>query len=298
MCPSTSKNAAIMLHRFLGQVPTRRLRRKTTVPAISMLHIEGEDKGFVQMGSSNVSGSSGFNVFNVPRVASIRGSTHFVPEWLRPHVELEDVNGSDEESWPMATDSEETYASSHDQTRTTQTMQSDVEEQGGGEWGEAPNNRAGGSYPVASTISQMTGPAALRQLQNNLGIYIQAEYEKLDATTDEQVLWIGALTNAVQLKAMVERQLQNLQQQEEQQALDKVDQEFLVTKTVGNAEVWSNLEAWQPSIKAEYDQLVTNKKAVRQITKDELHRLAEQSGLPIEVLPGKLVHTRKCGSGA
>ena len=284
-----------------ASVPTRRLRRKTTVPAISMLHIEGEDKGFVHLNDltpPSVSGPSGSNVSHVPRVASIRGSTHFVPEWLRPHVELEDVDGSDEESWSLSTDSEETSASSHGPTSTTQTMQSDEEDQGGGEWGEAPNNRAGGSYPVASKISRMTGPAALRRLQNNLGIYIQEEYEKLDATTEEQVLWIGALTNAVQLKAMVECQLRSLQQQEEQQMLDKVDQEFLVTKTVGNAEVWSNLEAWQPSIKAEYDQLVVNKQAVRQITKEELHRLAEESGLPIEVLPGKLVHTRKCGSGA
>jgi|OrbCmetagenome_4_1107370.scaffolds.fasta_scaffold160246_1 hypothetical protein len=53
-----------------------------------------------------------------------------------------------------------------------------------------------------------------------------------------------------------------------------------------------------PSIKAEFDQLVMNKTAVRQITKDELHQLAQERGLPIEVLPGKMVHARKAGSGA
>jgi len=77
-----------------------------------------------------------------------------------------------------------------------------------------------------------------------------------------------------------------------------LDQEFLVTKTISNTEVWSNLEAWQPSIQAEYNQLVNRKQAVKQITKTELQQLAQQRGLPIEVLPGKMVHTRKAGIGA
>ena len=72
----------------------------------------------------------------------------------------------------------------------------------------------------------------------------------------------------------------------------------MVTKTISNTEVWSNLEAWQPSIQAEYNQLVNSKQAVKQITKTELQQLAQQRGLPIEVLPGKMVHTRKAGSGA
>ena len=72
----------------------------------------------------------------------------------------------------------------------------------------------------------------------------------------------------------------------------------MVTKTISNTEVWSNLEAWQPSIQAEYNQLVNSKQAVKQITKTELQQLAQQRGLRIEVLPGKMVHTRKAGSGA
>ena len=55
---------------------------------------------------------------------------------------------------------------------------------------------------------------------------------------------------------------------------------------------------WRPSIEAEYQQLVVNKQAVRQITKSELHQLSQQRGVPIEILPGKMVHTRKAGSGA
>ena len=40
------------------------------------------------------------------------------------------------------------------------------------------------------------------------------------------------------------------------------------------------------------------KKAVRQVAKSELHRLAQEAHLPIELLPAKMVHTRKAGSGA
>ena len=145
-------------------VPTRRLRGKTIVPAISMASIEGEDKEFLGFDVSKVS--------NEPRIASMMGSirkeTHHVPEWLCKFVELESVDGSDEESWSMATDSDETSASSQDRTPS---MQSDVEELGGGEREEAPNNRAGGSYPVAS---KMSGPTALRYLHNNLVEYTRA----------------------------------------------------------------------------------------------------------------------------
>ena len=97
-------------------VPTRRLRSKTTVPAISMVYIEGEDQGQ----TNPKSGSD---------------SCYHVPEWLQPHFELESVTGSDEESWSLKTDSEETSASSHDRTPS---MQSDIEEPGGGDVEEAP----------------------------------------------------------------------------------------------------------------------------------------------------------------
>ena len=167
-------------------VPTRRLRSKTTVPAISMVYIEGEDQGQ----TNPKSGSD---------------SCYHVPEWLQPHFELESITGSDEESWSLKTDSEETSASSYDRTPS---MQSDIEEPGGGDVEEAPNDCAGGAHPVASN---MTGTAVLRCLHNNLTEYIKTEYEKLDATTEEQSMWIGALAEAITMKMMVEHQLQDPQ---------------------------------------------------------------------------------------
>lgn len=64
------------------------------------------------------------------------------------------------------------------------------------------------------------------------------------------------------------------------------------------SEVWSHLNDWEASIRAEFQQLVNTKQAVRQASKGGIHRLANKAGLPIELLPGKMVHTRKAGSGA
>ena len=59
-------------------------------------------------------------------------------------------------------------------------MQSDEEGLGGGEWEEAPNNRDGGSSPVASIL---TGVAAIRTLHTNVVGYIRDEMNRLDAST-------------------------------------------------------------------------------------------------------------------
>ena len=120
---------------------------------------------------------------------------------------------------------------------------------------------------------------------------------RLDATTEDQALWLGAITEAISLRTLLENQLQEVQHQATQQDQAKLDQEFLVTRTISNAEVWSNLDSSAPSIRAEYEQLVNKKQAVRQISKGQLQDLAQQRHLPIELLPAKMAHTRKAGSG-
>ena len=72
----------------------------------------------------------------------------------------------------------------------------------------------------------------------------------------------------------------------------------MVTKTVSNKEVRENLADWTESIKAEYEQLVVNKKAVKPMTRTELQKMAEVQNKTLEILPAKMVHTRKAGSGA
>eukprot|EP00435_Cladocopium_sp_Y103_P014795 s1755_g3.t1 len=216
-----------------------------------------------------------------------------VPAALQQFFDLEDVDGSDEESWSIATDSDNTTAASQ---ATTPSCRSDVEEEsGGGGKAEAPNNREGGSCPVASL---MTGQAALRQLHQNISEYIQLEMQKLDAASSEQSLWLPAVTEALNEKASLERQLRQMQCLDEQEAEKHLEQEFLVTRTVGNSEVWNDLSAWEPSIRKEFDELVVRKQAVQQVTKKELQRLSAEKGVPIELLPAKMVFTRKSGSGA
>lgn len=49
---------------------------------------------------------------------------------------------------------------------------------------------------------------------------------------------------------------------------------------------------------AEYEQLVNLKKAAKPMTRSELQQLAQQQDKVLEILPAKMVHTRKAGSGA
>ena len=141
-------------------------------------------------------------------------------------------------------------------------MQSDEEGLGGGEWEEAPNNRDGGSSPVASIL---TGVAAIRTLHTNVVGYIRDEMNRLDASTEDQALWLGAIAKAISLRALLKNQLQEVQHQAIKQDQERLDQE-----------VWADLGAWAPSSKQEYEQLVNKKCAVRQVTKEELRNMSSE----------------------
>jgi len=127
---------------------------------------------------------------------------------------------------------------------------------------------------------------------------VEDEMAMLDGTSEDQSLWIGPVTSAIKMKALVEEQLVEAQELSDEKVQKNLEQEFLVTKTVGNVEVWANLKDWEKSIRKEYDQLLTQKCAVRQITKEHLRRMSSERKLPIELLPAKMVHTRKAYSGA
>ena len=253
-----------------GHAPHRRIHGKQHVPALqSMMFIEGEN------GWGN-------------------GIDFEVPSYIQKHFDLEAVTGSGDESWTLGTDTDQTSANSKPSTPDSQ-VPLEEELYGGGDLEEASNNWAGDSYPVAS---QLNGPSALRFMHANVTDFVADEMSRLDAMSSNQVLWMPSISEAIQLKAQLELQLRQLQQHEHQDELERVDQEFLVTKTISNAEVWSNLEAWSESIKKEYDQLVHAKQAVRQVSKEYLQQISKEKNLPIEMLPGKMVHTRKAGTGA
>ena len=219
-------------------VPTRRLRSKTAVPAIrSMLHIEGEEWG------------SSFDFPNGLDESKLRCSNNSfeIPQHLQSNFEMDNVDGSDESGWTLRTDSENTSASPASSTAETPTLQSDADEVdegvGGGDVEEAPKYRCGGACPVAS----MSGVAAIRTIHNNVTSFIYDEMAKLDATSGEQSMWLGAVSDAIALKSMLEVQLQEAQQQKDQVDQHRLEQEFLVTKTISNSEVWANLSDWEAS---------------------------------------------------
>ena len=258
------EDQVLYLPERLDDAPQRRHRTKAPLPAISMLDIEGEEK-----------------------------IVNRFPEMFEPTTPSH--HGGSSDSWSMCT-----VTSSHESSWTPKSIE--VEEEGwwigGGDEEGAPNSQDGGSRLTASNNASMTNPAALRALHVNLTHYVEDEMAVLDGTAAEQSLWLGNVTEAIKMKAMIEEQLTEAQAHDAGEIQKKLEQEFLVTKTIGNAEVWADLDAWSDSIRQEYDQLVNKKQAVRQITKAQLQQMASEMKLPIEILPGKMVHTRKSGSGA
>ena len=124
------------------------------------------------------------------------------------------------------------------------------------------------------------------------------EISKIDGTSPEQMWCFPVLNKALVRKVEVEEQTQQLA--EEVQAAERLQlaNEFLVTKTVSNKEVRENVEDWTESIKAEYEQLAVNKKAVKPMSRSQLQKMADEQGRTLEILPAKMVRTRKAGTGA
>eukprot|EP00435_Cladocopium_sp_Y103_P053777 s587_g17.t1 len=242
--------------------PRHRHRKKSGLPAISMcFDIEGE------------------------RIITTRHPEMF-------EFPLRSAASSD--SWSLSTVDDGTTPSP-----TRSAVGSEVEERE-----EVPNTGAGGSYPGTSNaelLPQLRGlhcgahdqGPALRELHQNVTEYIRDELQHMDASSREQALWMPTVSDAIANRVVLEERLLAMSEVE-----IKNSNEFLVTKTISNSEVWRDLEAWRPSVEQEYKQLVHEKGAVRQMTMKELQQLSQQKGVPIELLPGKTVHTRKAQTGA
>ena len=113
---------------------------------------------------------------------------------------------------------------------------------------------------------------------------------QIDGTAEEQAWCLPVLSEVMMRKATIEDELE---------LMDKVrETEFLVTKTVANKEVWENMRDWEPSVRAKFEQLVNQKKAVRQMSRSQLQALATERALPIELLLANMVHARKANGGA
>ena len=159
-----------------------------------MLHIEGEEWG------------SSFAFPNGLGEGNLRCSHNSfeIPQHLQSNFEMDNADGSDESGWTLRTDSENTSASPASSTAETPTLQSDADEVdegvGGGDVEGAPKYRCGGACPVDS----MSGVAAIRAIHNNVTNFIYDEMAKLDGTSGEQSMWLGAVSDAIALKSMLE----------------------------------------------------------------------------------------------
>ena len=56
--------------------------------------------------------------------------------------------------------------------------------------------------------------AALRTLHVNLTQYVGEELERLDGTSSQQAWWLGAVSDAIRMKQLVEQRLQDLEEQD------------------------------------------------------------------------------------
>ena len=256
-------------------VVPRRLRGKTAPAALSMMSIEGEKMIVSRFGC----------MFEpLPPTGMCKP----------PYYETDRHDDATSDSWTLDATTDSPYQSDPDDAA------------GGRQPGEVPNTWAGGSHPGTLPQAQLqvrhdflasSKLPVLRKLHHNLTEYIQEEFAKIDGTDDSQALWLPVLAQAVHQRVDLENHMLALNAAEQEQAIDVNNAEFLVTRTISNREVWDNLSDWEASIRAEHDQLVVQKQAVRQVTKAELQRMATAKGLPIELLPAKMVHTRKAPDG-
>ena len=285
---------------FRDGVPTRRLRSKTAPPpaiaTMSMLHIEGEKRILAKFGSAFEFALPPDN--EVASESSWTLGTTLSPAQQHPPQEQQEVHdaplpGHDDKKDGDGGQKENDEV--HDQKEEETYVEEDLE--------EAPNSRDGGSSSAASNVSRnvlvrMSKIQALQTIHDNVSDYVAEEICKIDGTYPEQMWCIPELNKALMRKVEVEEQIQLLADEDQVEEQQQLTHEFLVTKTVSNKEVRENLADWTESIKAEYEQLVVNKKAVKPMSRAELQKMAEMQNKTLEILPAKMVHTRKAGSGA
>lgn len=134
---------------------------------------------------------------------------------------------------------------------------------------------------------------SLQVLHEHLTDYIEDEMRLLDVTNPTTAAVLPVLTKMCEERYETEEALE-----QEHRGLEKEEQEeFLVTRTVGSTEVQQELELWRPAIEKEWKSLIQETQAVKQITREELRRLSEERGQTVEILPAKMVCTRKAGTG-
>ena len=242
----------------LSITPPRRLHGKTS-PAmlhqLSQVPIEGENDDAADSPVFHVHGPlQGFQRSGHRPTASAANQHEGSHGWeMAPNV-YEDLGRVDTPSWDRDT---------NESSWTLETKQSSISSSspssGGGEWEGAPKNWCGGSCPVAPSEDVKDPECFLRMMHHNLHHLVEDELTQIDGTSEEQAWCFPILSELLVKKVAIEEELHMREEEKERSEQQAISHEFLVTRTISNAEVWKDLDAWGPSIKQEYNQLVHEK---------------------------------------
>ena len=128
---------------------------------------------------------------------------------------------------------------------------------------------------------------SLEQLHGNLTTWVAEEMEILDGVSEGQEWWLPVVRQGVREKNELEVKLRQVEE------VDRLEEEWWVTKTVGMQEVRSELQEWVAPAKKEYIAMTEELKAVRPVKRKEIDELPRV----VEFLPSKAVCTRKAPDG-
>lgn len=132
----------------------------------------------------------------------------------------------------------------------------------------------------------------LLQMHKEMSAVLSEESMLIDELDMEQNPCLPSLAMLAHQKMDVELQLQAA---DAAKRLAAEEENFLVTKTVATDQVYREWDDWKDAMMGEYKAIVEEKKAVRQVSRAEAQRMAEEKKIKYEELPSKMVFTRKVG---
>ena len=132
----------------------------------------------------------------------------------------------------------------------------------------------------------------LQDMHQRTAEVLSQECQLIDDLDMDQMASIPTLAMLAHQKYDLEQQLRSMAIQSQ----EKFEEEnFLVTKTVTAEQVYREWPDWTDAMRSEYDSIVVDKRAVRQLQREDVKKEAVRNGQKYEELPSKVVFTRKAG---
>ena len=132
----------------------------------------------------------------------------------------------------------------------------------------------------------------LLQMHHATSTILSGECILIDDMDPMHAACVPALAMLVHQKFDLEIQLRAIDVERQKVA---EEDNFLVTKTIPTEQVYQEWDEWKEAMMSEYQSIVVDKKAVRQVPRNEALEMAKVDGRKYEELPSKVVFTRKMG---